>query len=206
MTTKKHEEPVLFETGATTACKRCELRCQINPVPGSKATMLKRSKTTGLCINGAVHDHLRHIYPANLLLARSGPKSLVLPHVQKQFFGLCRLAGTDARFEEIDWQRIIDNWELPFSTKLQSTAANPVTQEELDREREQGRAAMRDGWKPPLSEQEQRAKERAELDHAMLNVRNLLNPEGPPVKNVTTRDDGYGTITAFIEREHNEYP
>jgi hypothetical protein len=103
--------------------------------------MLKRGdKPKGLCINCAVHDQFRNLYPANLLLARSGPQALALPHIQRQFFNICRMAGTDARFEEIDWSAIIGNWELPFPTKLKPTAANPVTQEELDRVREESRS------------------------------------------------------------------
>jgi len=91
--------------------------------------MLKKADVPkGLCVNCAVHDQLRHLYPANLILARSGPKGLVLPQLQQQFFEICQLAGTDARFEEIDWNAVIANWDLPFPTKLKSTATNPVTQ------------------------------------------------------------------------------
>jgi hypothetical protein len=101
--------------------------------------MLKRSaKPKGLCVNCAVHDQLRHLYPANLILARSGPKGLALPHIQRQFFEICRMAGTDARFEEIDWAAIAAHWDLPFPTRLKSTATNPVTEEELAMERMEG--------------------------------------------------------------------
>jgi len=133
--------------------------------------MLKKADVPkGLCVNCAVHDQLRHLYPANLILARSGPKGLVLPQLQQQFFEICQLAGTDARFEEIDWNAVIANWDLPFPTKLKSTATNPVTQEDLDRERVEGDGRRTERWKPPLSEQERRAKYEAEIDEAMRNV------------------------------------
>lgn len=176
-------------SGQACCCQRCGVKCKIDPVPGSKATMLKRGNTPkGLCINCAVHDQLRHLYPANLLLARSGPKGLALPHIQRQLFAICQISGTDARFEEIDWQAIIANWDLPFAHKIKRTATNPVTQEELDRERTEGMAAQHDGWKPPLSEQEQRAKRRSELDHAIRNVVDLISPGKPPIKTVHIRE------------------
>jgi hypothetical protein len=114
-------------------CGRCGAPCRVNPVVGSQAKMLKRaSQPKGLCINCAVHDALRHLYPANLILARSGPEGLSLPHIQRQFFTVVQMGGTDAAFEEIDWQAIIRNWDRPFPTRLKPSATNPVTQAELD--------------------------------------------------------------------------
>lgn len=125
------------------SCGRCGMPCKVNPVPGSKATMLKRgSRPEGLCINCAVHDQLRNLYPANLILARSGPKGLGLRHVQEQFFAVVQMAGTDACFEEIAWHAIIKNWDLPFPTKLRPTAGNPVTQKELDLEADEDHRRM----------------------------------------------------------------
>jgi hypothetical protein len=100
--------------------------------------MLRRAAGPGLCINCAAHDWLRNTYPANLLLAQSGPKSLAFPHIQEQFAGLMKMANSDARPDEINWQRIIDNWELPFPNKVRARAENPADQEELDRERKKG--------------------------------------------------------------------
>jgi len=119
-------------------CTRCDAACTVDPKPGSQARILRRSRTPeGLCVNCAVHDQLRHLYPANLILAGSGPAGLALPHIQRQFYAIARSVGTDAEFDEIDWQRIIDNWDMPFPTKLKQTAMNPVTQDELDREPEE---------------------------------------------------------------------
>lgn len=142
--------------------------------------MLKRSAKAALCINCAVHDILRHLYPANLLLARSGPRGLAFPQIQRQFFEIVQFAGTDARFEEINWQQIIDNWDLPFPSTLKTSVTNPVRQEELDRAKAEGKQQKTDGWKPPLTEQEQRAKRRAELDHAVREILPKLNSK--PVK------------------------
>ena len=118
----------------TPTCSRCGVAVKVAPVPGSKARMLRKAATPkGLCINCATQDELRHLYPANLILARSGPQCLALPHIQQQFEAILRSAGTDASPGEIDWAKVAANWDLPFQHKLKRTARNPVTQAELDR-------------------------------------------------------------------------
>jgi hypothetical protein len=82
------------------------------------------------------------------------------------YLELLQMAGTDVTAEEIDWNAIIANWELPFPTPMKRTATNPVTQEELDRERAEGEQRKSGNWKPPLSAQEQRAMDKAAMDHA----------------------------------------
>lgn len=171
----------------TCECGRCGARCGVKPVPGSKARMLRRNaKPTGLCVNCAVHDQLRHLYPANLMLARSGPKALALPHIQDQFAALLRAAGSDAEPDEIDWASVIENWDLPFPHKLRSTATNPVTQAELDREETRSDTSF-------LTEQERRAKAKAARDHAM---RKLF-----PGKKARIVDDGCGMIDVRRQNE-----
>ena len=165
---KQQEQFAFAGAGGTCACGRCGAPCRVNPTPNSTAKMLKRAdRPKGLCLNCAVHNVLRNLYPANLILARSGPQGLALPHVQRQFFTIARMAGTDARLEEIDWQAIIANWELPFPTPMKRTAMNPVTQAELDVEREEGESQRSGTWKPPLGAQEQRAKDLDELNYAI---------------------------------------
>jgi len=129
----------LFETEQKCCCLRCGARCRVDPVAGSQAKMLKRGKSPkGLCVNCAVHDFLRNTYPVNLLLAQSGPRGLAFPHIQEQFAGIMRSRCSDAMPDEIGWQAIIDNWDLPFLKKLKSSAANPVNQAELDRTAKKG--------------------------------------------------------------------
>ncbi|MBA7487091.1 hypothetical protein ES707_22653 [subsurface metagenome] len=148
----------LFASGEKCLCGRCGASCKIDPIAGSQAKMLKRGKVPkGLCLNCAVHDWLRNTYPVNLLLARSGPKSLALHHIQKQFEGIMKSQCSDAMPDEIDWQAIIDNWDLPFPTKIKRTATNPVGQEEYDREPEQDRKRCKfidERLKDPRTDQE----------------------------------------------------
>lgn len=118
-------------------CERCGARCKVAGPRNPKAGMLRRSKEPkGLCINCAVHDFLRNTYPVNMLLAQSGPKGLLLPHIQEAFAGIMRVSLADAEPDEINWELIIENWNLPFKSKVKATVMNPASQAVLDREPE----------------------------------------------------------------------
>ncbi|MFB0523950.1 MAG: hypothetical protein ACETVZ_00290 [Phycisphaerae bacterium] len=114
-------------------CERCEARCKIDSLRNPDAKILRHSKEPkGLCVNCAVHDWLRNTYPPNILLAQSGPKILLYPHIQKQFAEIMRSGFADAKPDEIDWERIIENWDLPFPNKIKRSCSNPCSQQELD--------------------------------------------------------------------------
>ena len=114
-------------------CGRCGVRLRVDGSQNSQAKMLRRAKQPkGLCVNCAVHDWLRNIYPVNMLLAESGPKGLALPHIQEQFAGIMRVGMADALPDEISWELIIENWDLPFPHKIKTTGANPCSQDELE--------------------------------------------------------------------------
>ena len=123
----------MSETDTVIHCGRCEAPCKVDGLQNPKAKMLRRSKEPkGLCINCAVHDWLRNTYPPNILLAQSGPKMLLFPHIQQQFAGIMRIGFADAKPDEIDWQKIVDNWDLPFSKDVKTSGMNPCNQKELD--------------------------------------------------------------------------
>jgi len=173
--TKKRQ--MTFEFAGRTRCLRCGATCRIEPVAGSRAKLLKRGKRQGLCINCAVHDTLRHLYPANLILARSGPQGLSLPHIQRQFYEICRLAGTDAEFAEIDWQAIIDHWELPFRRKIKPTATNPVTEEDLSQARLEGAQRRAGTWKEPPTPEECESQRQAAKQEFLQAMRKPFNED-----------------------------
>ena len=164
----------LFESGQRCNCQRCGALVKVDPLDGSKAKMLKRSKDVkGLCINCAVHDWLRNTYPLNLLLAKAGPRGLALTHIQEEFAGIMKLQISDAVPDEIGWQAIIDNWELPFPTKLKRTAINPVDQAELDRypEEERKRSKLRDErLNDPRSDEEIFEAKQKEAGKLLINI------------------------------------
>jgi len=129
----------LFETEQKCHCSRCGAKCCVAPVPGSRATILKRGKQPeGLCINCAVHDYLRNTYPVNMILAgMRSPECLLLPHMHKEFAGILQSGFSDAKPEEINWRKIIDNWDLPFRNKIKRSPMNPMNDDDLNREPEQ---------------------------------------------------------------------
>lgn len=114
-------------------CERCEALCKIAGAGNPDAKMLRRGKEPkGLCINCAVHDYLRNTYPINMQLAESGPKALLLPHIQEQFTAIMRTAPSDAQPDEINWNLVVENWNLPFPHKIKPSSMNPCSQKELD--------------------------------------------------------------------------
>jgi len=116
-----------------TRCLRCGVRVKVSGRGNPKAKMLRRSnEPKGLCVNCAVHDWLRNTYPVNILLAQSGPKALVHPHIREQFAGIMRTGMADAMPDEINWDLVIENWDLPFPHKVKPSAMNPCSQKELD--------------------------------------------------------------------------
>lgn len=113
-------------------CERCKAPCRIAGSGNPEAKMLRLSKSKGLCINCAVHDYLRNTYPINMHFAKFGPKGLLFPQIQKIFARIMRTAPADAQPDEINWEAIIENWDLPFPHKIKRSATNPISQQELD--------------------------------------------------------------------------
>lgn len=162
-----NEQKTLFEP-ETVDCKRCGQSCRVSGAPGEKAKMLRFAEGPGLCVNCAVHDWLRNTYPPNILLAQSGPKVLLFPHIQEQFTEIMKIGFADAKPDEIDWQRIVDNWDLPFKNKVKATAMNPASQDVLDMEPEM-QARNEDFFREEMIAREQGfgslfEKQQAELD------------------------------------------
>lgn len=117
----------------TIHCERCGADCKVGASPNSKAKMLRYSKEPkGLCVNCAVHDWLRNTYPVNIQLAQYGSKGLEHPQIQQLFTEIMQSNFADAKPDEINWQLIIENWDLPFPHKVKRAPMNPCDQKELD--------------------------------------------------------------------------
>ena len=107
-------------------CERCRRSCRVAPKRNKDAKMLRTSAVPkGLCVNCATHDWLRNTYPVNMILDGSGPKILLHEHVRKQFSDIMRAANADAKIDEINWNLIVENWELPWRHKVKLSALNP---------------------------------------------------------------------------------
>lgn len=130
--------------GTVCRCERCNVPIRMDPKPDSRARMLERAqKPQALCVNCALHDCLRNTYPLNILLAESGPSALAHDHIRRQIEKVMRVGNADAFPDEIDWDRIAENWELPFPGPVKPSAENPMSEKAL-REIKQGtRRALR---------------------------------------------------------------
>ncbi len=118
---------------AIVLCERCGARCKVGDKRNPDAKMLRLSREPkGLCVNCATHDWLRNTYPVNMQVAESGPGILVHPHIRKIFGDLMQAAGADAKLDEINWNLVNENWDLPFPHKIKPSATNPCSQEQLD--------------------------------------------------------------------------
>jgi hypothetical protein len=117
------EQPCAQQVGA---CERCGMHVRLAGPRNPDAKLLRRAKEPrGLCINCAVHDWMRNTYPVNSILDEGGPKILLHESVRQQFNAIMALGGADARPDEINWNLIVENWDLPFAKPVKQTALNP---------------------------------------------------------------------------------
>jgi len=103
-------------------CSRCGAPGKLADSATEDAKLLKhatRPETSGFCVDCAVTDFFKNRSPLAELLSMNplGTKMLLDPRVQKQFAGLMQAGNADAKPEEINWQRVVENWDLPFPTK-----------------------------------------------------------------------------------------
>ncbi len=50
-------------------------------------------------------------------VVRNGPEMFLQPHIQKGFADLFAAGNSDANIGEIDWQSVVENWDLPMPGK-----------------------------------------------------------------------------------------
>src|SRR5262245_33724497 len=103
---------------AEAECGRCHVPLRVGGPGKADARVHRLAKDAkGLCVNCATHDFLRSTYPVNMLLDQSGPQGLMHPQIQEQFAAIMRTGGSDASPDEISWETIVRNWELPWGHK-----------------------------------------------------------------------------------------
>lgn len=101
----------LFDQVATANCERCRRPCR--PAPdGNPDSRLLRRATSGLCVDCAVTQFLKGTEPIATVLRIKGAVTLLDPAVRAQFAAVMRAGFADAREGEIDWRRVVANWEL----------------------------------------------------------------------------------------------
>jgi hypothetical protein len=67
----------------------------------------------------------------------------------QQIENVMRVGKSDALPDEINWDRIIANWELPFPQPVRSTPENPMSEKDLARIARGGPEAWSLALRPP---------------------------------------------------------
>jgi hypothetical protein len=104
----------MFET-VTATCKRCGFG-PLQAADGNPDARLLRHAREGLCASCAITQVIKAT-PMVLGIERNGVEILRDPRVQAQFARLLDVGRADASPDEIDWERVITNWELPDPTR-----------------------------------------------------------------------------------------
>ncbi len=98
-----------------TACKRCGRAClgERSSRPGARPF---RKAVRGLCADCAVTRFFKDTDEGLGFALPEGfdPSGLLLPHIQRQFLQIMSIGGSELAVQDIDWDRVIEQWELPI--------------------------------------------------------------------------------------------
>ena len=98
-----------------TACVRCGKPCTPGVSINPEARPFRRAQK-GLCENCVVTSFLlcddMEVLRNGLL--RNGIEVLRNPTIQNQFAKILEVGGSELLFNEINWDTVINQWELPF--------------------------------------------------------------------------------------------
>jgi len=95
-------------------CERCQ-RDGLQPGVGKPEARLLRRAATGYCADCAITAFLREMPPLNELLEVRGAEVLRDPIIQRSAARILASGQADAPPGEIDWERVIANWDLPIA-------------------------------------------------------------------------------------------
>lgn len=97
-------------------CNRCGIPCKIATQSNEDARLLRKSTIPqGYCPDCAVAHFLQVVSPLGQLI-HDPAKQLLWEPAQKQFAEVMKAGGADLNPEQINWQRVVENWDLPFKT------------------------------------------------------------------------------------------
>jgi len=100
-------------------CTRCGKLCKVAGPPNPEARLMpyataEEAKKRGLCADCAATVFIQGVETLMYGIKLNGVKILLDPHVQKGFGEVMVIGKADARPAEVNWQRVVDNWELPL--------------------------------------------------------------------------------------------
>ena len=97
-------------------CARCGFPCRPSSPVHPDARLLQRAQD-GVCPSCATTQFLMSIETVMYGIEKNGVGMLLRQDVQKQFASVMQAGNADVSPEEIDWQWVIAQWDLPFPNK-----------------------------------------------------------------------------------------
>jgi hypothetical protein len=97
-------------------CNRCRRPLRIAESRRKNSKPFRLAKTPdGVCPDCVMTQFLYNTYPINMQIDEAGPELLLKPGVCEAFEASGLLNGCDLTIGEINWQRVVDNWNLPVA-------------------------------------------------------------------------------------------
>lgn len=97
-------------------CTRCSKPGQTGPQPNPEGRLMVFAQTAqnALCADCAATAFIKGVETLMWGIEKNGVQMLLNPAIQQGFAEVMRVGRADATPQEIDWQRVVDNWELPI--------------------------------------------------------------------------------------------
>lgn len=99
----------------TATCTRCGKLGRTGPQPNPEGRLMVYAQTAenALCADCAATAFIKIVETMMWGIEKNGVEMLLNPTVQQSFAEVMKVGRADATPEEIDWQRVVENWELP---------------------------------------------------------------------------------------------
>ena len=111
-------------------CTRCGKLCKVAGPANPKARLMPyatsaEARERGLCADCAATAFLKGTPTLMYGIEANGVKMLLDPRIQKGFGEVMVIGKADAKPGEVNWQRVVDNWELPLPKRKRSRRSGP---------------------------------------------------------------------------------
>lgn len=94
-------------------CPRCNKEVVASKSGNQRARPLRKSDK-GMCLECTASSVLMSLPAAGMF-----PKEAMLaPHIQAQFSAVLRAGCADTDAHNVDWNRLVENWDLPYPAKF----------------------------------------------------------------------------------------
>jgi hypothetical protein len=162
------------QPGALAKCDRCGVQLRVAETRREDSRPFRRSMTTaGLCPDCVMTEFLYNTYPVNMIIDERGPEMLLNAECMRSALlssGVMDPAHCEMDVNEINWQRVYDNWNLPV--KVKKSGLNPYRMGDA---KEESRFGNRFGF---FSEESQ-AERNAAAKKSVADLLTSLHPDDP---------------------------